>query len=377
MLPKMSIDFNRYSTAFIDLSAFRNNLNIIRKMYPEALIILPVKANAYGHGDVIIAKEAEKIGIEYLGVARVEEGVKLRENGITLPIIDLGVESGDNIDVAIENNIELSVHSKDSICEILDHIKKYEKIFNVHLKIDTGMRRLGCEISEAREIAPLISKSKSLHLKSVFTHYANSGVDKKLTDHQTELFESVLSEFNDSGLTFDFFHSFNSGAIISTPKMKGKVVKAIRPGIMTYGYSPNGDKIFDLKPVMTLKSRVIHIKKVPANTGVSYGHTYTTDRESFLATIPLGYGDGFLRNLSNKFKVTINGKHYMQVGTISMDLMVIKVDESVRVGDEVIVFGNKELCANDAKDLAGFAGTISYEITTLLNSRIRRVAFYS
>ncbi len=291
--------------ALIDLKAFRYNMNFIRKKNPDSIIILPVKANAYGHGDIIISKEAERIGIEYLAIARLEEGIKLRENKIKLPIINLGVEFSRNIEYAIENRIELSVSSMEHIKEIEAITKIKKKKIPIHLKIDTGMARLGCDHKNAEILAGYIIKSKYLNLKSIYTHFAKSEEDFKFTKFQVNLFLNIKNKLADKNIIPEFYHLYNSGSILLPPFKNNGF--AIRPGIMSYGYSPFKNKFhMDLKPVMTLKSRIINIKEIPKGSGISYGHTFITKKPTIIATIPLGYGDGFPRILSNKFMVTIN-----------------------------------------------------------------------
>ncbi len=368
----MNFQYESPLKAIIDLKAFNHNIQIIRKKFPNSKIILPVKANAYGHGDIIIAKQAQKIGIEYLGVARVIEGINLRKNKITLPIINLGIELGNNIELAILNNIELSVSSLENIKEIEKIAKKYKKKIPLHLKTDTGMRRLGCPDNEALFLAKHISSSKNLIFKSFYSHFPKSDDDINLTKNQINIFLEIKKELEANNIIPDFYHIFNSGAILN--QFKGNNNFAVRPGIMTYGYSPSSKlKIKNLKPVLTLKSKVIYLKKVAEKSGVSYGYTFVTKKPTYIATIPLGYGDGFSRILSNKFMVTINKKNYPQIGTISMDLSVIEVDKNVKIGDEVIIFGNKKECINTAEDLADLSNTISYEITTSLSNRIQRI----
>ncbi len=358
--------------AYIDLGFFRNNIGIVRSKFPGAKIILPVKANAYGHGDLIISREAEKLKIDCLAVARISEGIKLRENRIKLPVIDLGVELGSNINLAIDYNVELSVSSIEQATEISAMAMKKKKVVPVHLKLDTGMRRLGCNFEECLALAEYIAVSKYLRLKSVYTHFARSDDNRKTTADQIKLFLKFKELLSAKGIKPDYYHCHNSGAIIDSPDLHINESLAVRPGIMAYGYSPVNGLQCGLRPVMTLKSKVLNIKRVPKNTGVSYGHTFKTKKTSILATIALGYGDGFFRILSNKFEVTINGRNYKQRGTISMDLTVIEADENVKPGDEVIIFGDKSVCRHDANDLAKMAKTISYEITTSLTNRVER-----
>ena len=364
--------FDYPTKAIIDLKAFCHNINIIRKKFPKSKIILPVKANAYGHDDILISKEAKRIKIEYLAVARINEGIKLRENGITLPIIDFGVEMGRNINAAIINNIQLSVSSLNNVKEIEEVAKKLNKKALLHLKVDTGMRRLGCNPEESEKLALYINNSPYLFLEGLYSHFARSDDSLDETQKQTNLFFKIKNDISKKNIIPNIYHLFNSGSILNPPLINENLT--LRPGIMSYGYSPiNNKNDYNLKPVMTLVSKVINIKKVPKNSGVSYGHIFKTKKDTILATIPLGYGDGFPRILSNKFMVTINNKNFPQRGRISMDLSVIEVDKKVKMGDKVIVFGNKKKCINDANDLAILSNTISYEITTALTERVERI----
>ena len=362
----------QYPYVSIDLNAFDNNINIIRNKFPQSIILLPVKANAYGHGDIIISKEAERLGINYLATARVREGINLRLEGIKLSIINLGVETGFNIKEAIDNKIELSVSDMDNLAEIENISKSNNVVSNIHLKINTGITRLGCNIDEVLSIAEFINKSKYLHLRSIYSHFAMSDTDRDYTNYQIKLFNDTKKQLNERNLTADFYHLYNSGGVMGDYCSKSDY--AVRPGISAYGYSPfDNDDNLGLIPVMTFVSKVIHIKKVDKGIGVSYNHTFVSKKPTYLATIPAGYGDGIPRSLSNKLIVRINGKDYKQVGTISMDLMVIEVDETVKIGDEVFLFGNPKLCYHTANDIAKITCTISYEIVTNISHRVKRV----
>lgn len=367
----MNFEYNSPLKAIIDLKAFNHNIKIVRDKFPLSMIILPVKANAYGHDDIIIAQEAQRIGIEYLAVARLNEGLNLRNNNITLPIINFGIEFEENIDLAILNNIELSVCSLNNIKEIEKKAIKHKKIVPLHLKIDIGMRRLGCLENEVFKLASYICSSKFLSFKSFYSHFPKSDDDIELTEDQKNNFINIKNDLINKKLIPSFYHLFNSGAILNQYSIDFNF--ALRPGIMAYGYPPSSNlKNNNLKPVMTLKTKVIHLKSIPKNSGISYGYTFITKKPTIIATIPLGYGDGFPRILSNKFMVTINKRNYFQRGTISMDLTVIEVDKKVKIGDEVTIFGDKKKCVNNAEDLAKLANTISYEITTSLTNRVKR-----
>ncbi|HOJ64828.1 MAG TPA: alanine racemase [Spirochaetota bacterium] len=364
----------RYPRILIDLNAFNSNINYIREKFKNSKIILPVKANAYGHGDIIIAKEAEEIGIEYLAVARVYEGIRLRENGITVPIIDFGVEYDSDIKLAIECNIELSVSMLDNIKEIEKYAKISNKSVPLHLKVNTGMNRLGVNLEDAFNLASYIYNSRYLKLKSIYTHFARSDDSLEFTKFQIKKINELRNNLTKKNIIPEFYHLFNSGAIMGDYDHDEN--DYLRPGIMAYGYSPfkDNDKDKFLKPVMTFVSRVIHLNKVKKNSGVSYNHTFVTNKDTILATICAGYGDGIFRSLSNKLKVKINNNIYNQIGTITMDLMVIEVDKEVKIGDEVYIFGNKQNAFYNAKDLATLCNTISYEITTNISERVERIA---
>lgn len=365
------MDYQPITKALIDLRAFENNINFVRKKYPHSKIILPVKANAYGHGMVIISKAAEKIGVDYLAIARVKEGLRLRSEGIKLPIMSLGVEFGINIEVSIANDIELSVSSLENLSEIEDIAQKMAKITKIHLKVDTGMSRLGAMPDIVLGMAKRIAESKNLEFTSLYTHLARSEESKDFTEKQIAIFKDTQKKLENIGLIPKFFHIYNSGAILDSYKVDEDY--AVRPGIMVYGYSPYPEENKFLKPVMTLKTKVINLKKVKKGSGISYNHKYIAENDAILAVIPLGYGDGIRRNLSNKLRVTINGKNYCQRGTITMDLTAIEVDDEVKLGDEVIVFGKKEEGVNTADTLAELSGTISYEITTAISERVDRI----
>ncbi len=361
--------------AIIDLKAFRNNIEVIREILPDNRIILPVKANAYGHDSLIIAKEAMKVGVEYLAVSRVDEGVFLRENGIDAKIIDLGIEFDSNIKTAIENDIELSVSFFTNLKEINDSAESMNKKIPIHLKVDTGMVRLGMPSDDIESAARYIKSSNNLEFKSFYTHFAKSDSDLDYTNYQLKQFLYIKKDLEEKRLVPEFYHTHNSAAIIR--RVPTDKTFYIRPGIIAYGYSSyvNMDKndVLGLIPVMTLESKVINIKKIKKGTGISYNHKYVAEKDTFIATIALGYGDGIQRNLTNRLIVKINGVSYKQVGTITMDLMMIEVDSRVKIGDTVYVFGNKEHCHYDALDLANLTETISYEITTSIIGRVERV----
>ncbi len=389
------INQKKYPHALINANALLNNIKIAKEKWNGPLIV-PVKANAYGHDSVLVSKVMQNSGlVKLLAVARVDEGLHLRQNGITMPIFTLGVELDDESDIqnAIQNDIELSVSDIENVKTIAAVAEKLNKTISLHIKLDTGFSRLGVNPKNVLELAGFISKSPYLHFASMYTHFAMSESDEDFTRRQLAILKDAVARLAEYNIVADFYHCYNSGAILygifdderqaeyeakngyNIPKMSSLGIGpfGMRPGILTYGYAPNCDGYkLGLQPVMTLVTHVIHTNDVPAGTGVCYNHTYKTTKPCRLATIPLGYGDGISRSLSNKLTVMINGNVYHQVGRVTMDLIVIETDEYVNVGDKVIVFGSKPQCHQDADDLAAIQGTISYEITTDIAARVER-----
>ncbi len=364
------MEFVNPLVALIDRNALKNNIDFIRKLHPDKEIILPVKANGYGHDDVLIVNEAVASGVNMFAVARVDEGVTLREKGVVYPILILGVEHGENVKLAIKHSIELSVSDLANLVEIESFAREVGVKVKVHILVDTGMSRMGVELSELKSIIQCIKKSEYLHLSSVFTHFARSDESVFSIKEQLVIFENARTIFLEQDLIPDFFHCSNSGGIenYNGPDW----TNAVRPGIMVYGYSQKIGGSESLIPVMTLTAKVIHCKDVKKNRAVGYGHTFITSKDVRLATISIGYADGLPRICSNNLVVRINGKDYKQCGRISMDLTVVEVDKKVNVGDTVYIFGSPKYAPLNANDIANRSGTISYEILTGIGDRCSR-----
>lgn len=373
------IDKNSFhNRAFLSFNAFKHNVEVVKKEYNNSFIIFPVKANAYGHGILEMVDFAIKCDINFFAVARSDEALTVREFARDSRIMLLGVEFDDGIRTAIDNGIELSVSSL-AECENIDKIARKIKVKNVkvHLNFDTGMTRLGCTDDEFIKIVQFIDSSENLVFESFYSHFAQSDEDMNFTMLQLEIYKDKVSSLREVKIEPSFYHINNSGGVLNIERedydfLDGRDT-AIRPGIMLYGYgSILNTKKNILEPVMTLFSKVLLIRKVCKGTSIGYGRTYTVDSDCSIATVGIGYGDGLMRCLSNKFSVKINNVEYRVVGRISMDLITVLVDDRVKVGDDVVVFGNKKSALYDAEDIAEFCGTISYEITTLLSSRILR-----
>ena len=365
----------RATQATIYLDHLKHNINAIRKILdPLMNICMAVKADAYGHGAIEISKAALHSGVDCFGVATIKEGIALREAGITCPVILFSLPLPEEIPSLFYYQIMPVVASRDIVNLLNQEGKQDNFILEVHLKIDTGMGRIGCLPDEALNIARLIDESEYLTLNGICTHFAGSDMrDNQFAREQAQIFEKIILDMKAAGINTGIIHAANSGAVIDMP---GVAFDMVRPGILMYGYYPSGeqDRSIDVKPVMELKTKITFIKKVPPDTPISYGMTYRTKETTHIATIPVGYGDGYSRLLSNQGKVFIRGKQYPIAGRVCMDQSMIDLGPStdVELYDEVILFG-PGAGVPDAEDIANLMGTIPYEVTCLITKRVPRV----
>lgn len=384
----------RSTKAFIYKKNFEHNLSEIKKaLKPETKICLAVKADAYGHNAVLAAKEAESLGVEFLAVATVDEGIELRENGIKANILLLSLCTPPEMHELFEFNITPLVFSKAYIKALSDEADRYftskSEEFSVHLAVDTGMGRIGCYSSEAAEEARLISSSSHLKLGGMITHFALSdGVSDSAQDYtrmQYEDFVKAVESVKACGINPGICSCGSSAALMTHPEMHFDMV---RPGIIAYGYYP--DEVtkeylsfrgvhIDLKPVLSFETEVVAIRPFPKGKSVSYGRTWISDKDTDIAVLPVGYADGLLRRFSPGAQVTINGRKYPVVGRICMDQCMVDIGKNnpdVKLWDRVVIFGPEEsgaLCT--AEDYASLGKTISYEVLTSLSKRVVRYEF--
>jgi len=370
---------NRSTRAEISFNNLRNNLSIVKSLINKNVKIMAVvKANAYGHGIFETSSELLKQGVEYLGVAVLEEGVYLRKRGITAPILVLGAINTDQIAEFIKHDIEITSSSLDKSIAIAAVAKEMGKVAKVHLKIDTGMERIGVHWYNSEKFIEKSYDLESVNIKGIFSHLAKAESDAEFTKQQIDRFDSVLSGMDKKKLLPEFIHLANSAGIIN---FKTSHYSMVRPGIMLYGYNPNGylpDTAFGgkkLKPVMTLKTKVAYFKVVPAETGISYGHTYKTKDQTRIVTLPIGYGDGYFRQLSNKGEVIIRGKKYPIVGTVCMDQCMVDIgmEGTAYNGDDVLMFGEMGGSVIPLESLCEKIGTITYEFLCGITSRVPRI----
>ncbi len=368
----------RATRALIHLEHLQYNLAAIREKLPAGIrICVPVKADAYGHGALRVAVAAIRSGASHLAVAAVQEGIDLREAGIVAPILSLSLPIPEEIPHIIEYELTPLVMDADFIAELGRCARAAGKTVPVHLKIDTGMTRIGCSCAEAPELARLISREKGLVLEGVATHLSVADSpepgDRAYTTEQLDRFDSVLAAMRRAGTDPGIVHAANSGAILLHPRA---LYGMARPGILVYGYLPDPalEGMIEVKPVMELETQVVSIKPVEAGTAVSYGRTWTADRDTTIATLPIGYADGLPRRLSPGLTVRIGEEQFPVVGRICMDQCMVDVgpDPWVQRWDRVTIFGPRPAAAS-AETLASLAGTIPYEITCGINKRVPRV----
>lgn len=372
----------RATKAIIHLDNLEHNILQIKKLIGEKVqICLPVKADAYGHGAVQIAIAAIKSGVNSLAVASVPEGIQLRDAGIVAPIISLSLPTLEEIDEILDNNIHPIVMDKTFIKAFNERAGKLHKIGKVHLKIDTGMRRIGCEPAEAKSLAKQIAKSEHLKLCGIATHFSVSDStapeDIDFTKKQIAVFSKTINEIRSTGIYTGLIHAANSGALLQYPE---SYFDMVRPGILIYGYPPSQEleNKLQLKPVMSLITQIVLIKKLSAGSPVSYGCKWRAEKDSYVATLPIGYADGLNRLLSNGegLRVRVGEKFYPIVGRICMDQCMINLGENTEVQrwDEVEIFGHKDKHPNNTADnLACISNTISYEVLSNINKRVPRV----
>lgn len=356
----------------IDLQAVSHNLNFIKKFLKKNTKFMGVvKSDAYGHGIKEIARKLIERKVDYLGVASLEEGVIIREIDKNIPVLILGYTHPKFIKEVIRHNLTQTVWSKE-MAEVLDReAKSQNKKVKIHLKIDTGMGRLGILPEEILSFLKEILGFSNLEIEGIFTHFSSADSDKDYTEYQFRRFLDVLKEIEKNKIFIPLKHCANSAATLKYPHMH---LDMVRCGILLYGLSPIEEK-FDILPSLSLKTSLISIKEVPANSYISYGRNYLTKKKTKIGVIPVGYADGFFRSLSNKAEVIIRERKAKVIGTICMDFSIINLEKisEAEVGDEVVVIGkqgNKEITA---EEIAKKIGTINYEIVCALSKRIPRI----
>jgi len=365
----------RPTWAEIDLGAVRYNLGRMREFISgDVGIMAVVKANAYGHGIERVSRVLVEEGVNYLGVATVDEALTLRKSGIGTPILVLGSVLGEEARVAVENDVTLTLCNK-RLLDILKDLASGTGLRpRVHIKVDTGMGRIGVWHDEAVGFIRDVISAGGIEVEGVYTHFSSAARDKMVTRMQIDLFEKVLEDIKRAGISIRYKHAANSVAVVD---WKGSHQNLVRTGIFLYGVYPKEDfrRTLELKPVMNLKTRIVHLKDTPPGRSISYGRTYITQENTRIATIPIGYADGYGRILSNKAKALLGGRHVRVVGMVTMDQTILDVGnvKDVNIGDEVVLIGKQGDAEIPIEKIAKLAGTIPYEILAAITDRVPRV----
>lgn len=365
----------RSTLAVIDLDAIVHNLRAIRNHLPHPVAVCAiVKADAYGHGAIPVARELEASGVEAFGVATIEEGLELRRAGIERPIMVLGIGFS-GIEVAQEHRLAPMVYSPGSAERISQAARSMKRPLSVHLKIDTGMGRLGLLENEWKGILQDLLENPWIEVKGIATHFSSADTDAEFTLSQLNRFQEWVDQAG--GIRrppAEEIHAANSAGIVNHPE---SALTMVRPGLMLYGSYPDAslrEKI-EVRPAMTFRTNVLFLKTLPPGSPVSYNRTFHTRRESRIATLPVGYADGYRRDLSNRGWVLVRGQKAPVVGNVTMDLTMVDVTDipDVSEGDEVILFGAGEEACLPVEDLAEQIGTISYELLCAVSRRVPRI----
>lgn len=370
----------RGTWAEIDLQAIAHNVRQFRFHLPaETDVMAIVKADGYGHGALQVAKTALANGASFLGVAFLGEAVQLREEGIDVPILVMGYTDPEYMKIAVEKDISVTVFDWKAIVALEEASRQLGRKGRAHLKVDTGMGRIGIRAHdpELQEMIRYLEASPFLTFEGLFTHYACADeIDNPLQQEQMKLFDEVMRMLDNDKIVPQYVHASNSAAAAQFP---GTSHSFVRLGISMYGLYPSSDikgkDLLSLKQAFSLKSRITHVKKVAAGTTISYGATYVTEKEEMIATIPIGYADGYRRSLSNRGMVLIHGMRSPIVGRVCMDQMMVQVTHipDVQVGDEVVLIGRQGNEEIDIDEVAGWLDTINYEIPCMIGKRVPRI----
>jgi alanine racemase len=376
----MPLPKGRPTFCAVDLHAVRHNFRQVRKRVGPGVKVLSVlKANAYGHGALEVARVLEEEGSDGFGVATVEEGVGLRQENIRSPILVLAGIYPEQVDELLEHRLTPVIGELEIIRKLESLTQRRGAKLDFHLKLDTGMGRIGFLPDESRSWLPEIAKLKALKFEGVLSIFSHAdSPEGSYTESQLEIFKSVINHIRAEGFHPPLIHIANSAAVITLP---ASYFTLVRPGLMLYGAYPALEMTNQvvLKPALSWKTRIMQLKRLPKGSSISYGRSFVTRRESLIAILPLGYADGYHRLLSNRGAVLVRGKRAPVAGRICMDLTMVDVTDigGVEQGDEVVLLGRQGAETISADEMARWAETISYEIFTSISSRVPRIHYSS
>src|SRR5512143_105077 len=365
----------RPTAAVVDLGAIEHNFREVTRRVEGRKVLGVVKAQAYGHGAVPVSRRLLALGADMLGVALVEEGKELRDSGIEAPILLMGPLFPEQAETAARLRLTPAVYSMPVARALSDAAQKLGAKVSVHAKIDTGMGRIGVDPGEAPGFIAALRGLSGIDVTGLMTHFADADLrDKRFASEQMDRFEALIRELDAGGSPVPLRHASNSAAALDFGRA---LFTMVRPGLMLYVYNPLEQAAggADLRPALSFVTRVAFLKKVKAGVSISYGRTFVTKRESIIATLPVGYADGFSRALSNRGEALVRGKRAPVAGRVCMDMCMIDVTEvpGVREGDEVVLIGSQSGERITADDIAAKIGTIPYEVLCGIGSRVPRI----
>lgn len=366
---------DRPTAALIDLEALSHNFSEVVRRSGGRKVLAVVKAQAYGHGAIRVSQHLLSLGADMLGVALVEEGRELRKAGIGAPVLVMGAVYPEQAEAIVRWDLTPLVYSRAGAVALANAARKMGKDVTVHVKVDTGMGRIGLPPEDAGSFIEEIVKLDGLRVQGIMTHFADADLrDKQFAERQMQRFEGLMHVLDEKGISLPVRHAANSAAVLDYERALFTIV---RPGLMLYGYSPlEGEKQdADLRPVLSFVTRIAFLKRTPAGIPISYGRTFVTKRESLIATIPVGYADGYRRGLSNCGDAIVRGLRVPVAGRVCMDMTMLDVTDvpGVCEGDEVVLIGAQGEERITADDIAAKTGTISYEVLCGISSRVPRV----
>ncbi|GAA8440750.1 alanine racemase [Helicobacter pylori] len=372
----------RASFVEVNTASLRHNFNAVKSIVPkDACVMAVVKANAYGAGALKASEIFLQEGANYLGVATLDEALELRSHFSQTPILILGYSPNTNASMLIDNDLSAMVFSLEQ-AEVFSQVAlKSQKRLKIHLKIDTGMHRLGLEPTfKSIETIKKIRALKGLEVEGIFTHLSNADANIKThAKNQMKAFNAFLEQLLDQKIEFQYRHAYNSAGILSLCNgNENRLLNLYRPGIMLYGFYPSNEMKESsqtiLKNVISLKARIVQIKRVKKGELIGYGEHFYTNEETLVGVLALGYADGLMRALGNRIQVAINNQLAPLIGKVCMDQCFVKLNDiEAKEGDEVILFGDKSAKANDANEIATLLNTIPYETISTLSKRLERV----
>jgi alanine racemase len=365
---------DRPTLAAIDLKALSHNYAEVTRRAGDRKVLAVVKAQAYGHCALPVARKLVELGCSMLGVATVEEGRGLRDAGITAPIVIMGPVFPEQAGAIAGAKLTPVVYTLPVARALSAAAAGTGGTLTVHVKVDTGMGRIGVTPEEGASFIATINRLPGIVVEGLMTHFADADLrDKKFAAAQMDRFESLLHALEAGGISIPLRHAANSAAVLEYGRA---LLTMVRPGLMLYGYNPLESGVAaDLRPVLSLFTRIAFLKKVPAGVPISYGRTYVTNRESLIATIPIGYADGYSRSLSNKGEALVRGKRVPVAGRVCMDMTMLDVTDvpDVAAGDEVVLIGSSGSERITADDIAAKTGTIAYEVLCGISGRVPRI----